>query len=225
MAVVEFPPVPPGEDIVLSATTYASYRRCPEQAAGRLRGVYGPESRSAFVGGLAHRVFAKHLTQGEIAPGELTAVCREEIGSGMNPKLAALGLKPSQLASVIEEVGSLYDRFKATSREGLVGAEVALESEPADGVILRGAVDAVFDDAAAGVRLVDWGCGRAVRPARLLCAALGPGAGRDPGARRGGVGRVGRAGGRGADSGRGPGDRRRCGLGRRRVASLMGYRR
>ena len=50
---VVFPRVRPGDDIVVSATTFVSYERCPEQALGRLRGVYGPESRRSFTGGLA----------------------------------------------------------------------------------------------------------------------------------------------------------------------------
>jgi hypothetical protein len=157
---IRFPEVRPGEDIVVSATTYVSYARCPEQAAARLRGVYGPESRVSFVGGLAHRLFARHLSRGPIAPDGLEAACREEIGSGMNAKLTSLGLKPSALAGVIEEVGVLYDRFKTLGTEGFQGAEVSLESEPAAGVVLRGSVDAVFDDGPdAGVRLVDWKTG------------------------------------------------------------------
>ncbi len=153
---VEFPEVVPGEDVVLSATTFVSYERCPEQAAGRLRGVYGPESRVSFVGGLAHRLFARHLSSGPIAPEDFGAACREEIGSGMNPKLASLGLKPSQLGAVIEEVGGLYDRFKQLGSAGFVGSEVALEVQPSSGVVLRGSIDAVFDDGASGTRLVDW---------------------------------------------------------------------
>jgi hypothetical protein len=153
---VEFPAVEPGDDVVLSATTFVAYERCPEQAAGRLRGVYGPESRVSFVGGLAHRVFARHLNHGPIAPEELAAACREEIGAGMNAKLGSLGLKPSQLGVVIEEVGALYDRFKQLGSDGFAGAEVGLEVEPAPGVVLRGSIDAVFEDAAVGTRLVDW---------------------------------------------------------------------
>jgi hypothetical protein len=154
-----FPDVPPGEDLVISATTYVSFERCPEQAAGRMRGVYGPESRVSFVGGLAHRIFARHLSGGPIPPDSFASACREEIGGGMNAKLGALGLKPSALAGVIEEVGQLYDRFKAMGTEGFEGAEVDLEATPAEGVLLRGRIDAVFDEGAAGVRLVDWKTG------------------------------------------------------------------
>ena len=151
--------MPSGEDLVISATTFVSFERCPEQAAGRMRGVYGPESRVAFVGGLAHRIFARHLGSGPIESGQFEAACREEIGGGMNAKLASLGLKPSALASVIEEVGELYDRFKMLGTDGFDGAEVLLEATPSEGVLLRGSIDAVFDDGEAGVRLVDWKTG------------------------------------------------------------------
>lgn len=155
---LQFPAVAPGDDVVLSATTFVSFDRCPDQAAARLRGVYGPESRVSFVGGLAHRVFARHLTSGPIDPSGIDQACREEIGSGMNAKMSSLGLRPSALAGIIEEVGELYERFKVLGSEGFEGAEVALEVLPADGVVLRGSVDAVFsgDD---GVRLVDWKTG------------------------------------------------------------------
>jgi hypothetical protein len=156
---IRFPDVAAGEDLVISATTFVSFERCPEQAAGRLRGVYGPESRVSFVGGLAHRIFARHLTEGPIDPGGFAAACREEIGGGMNVKLAALGLKPSALVGVVEEVGELYERFKSLGAEGFEGAEVELEASPTEGVHLRGKIDAVFDDGDPGVRLVDWKTG------------------------------------------------------------------
>lgn len=156
---IRFPDVAPGEDVVLSATTFVAFERCPEQAAGRLRGVYGPESRVSFVGGLAHRVFARHLGGGPIADDDFAAACREEIGAGMNMKMSALGMKPSQLAGIIDEVGGLYERFKHLGTEGFVGAEQALEVVPAEGVVLRGTVDAVFDDGPSGTRLVDWKTG------------------------------------------------------------------
>ncbi len=150
--------VEPGDEVVLSASTFVSFENCPEQAAGRLRGSYGPESRSSFVGGLAHRVFARHLSSGPIEAEGFAEVCREEIGGGMNPKLAALGLKPSELSGVIEEVSGLYDRFKTLRADGFVGAEVDLETQPAEGVTLRGSIDAVFDSSG-GARLVDWKTG------------------------------------------------------------------
>jgi hypothetical protein len=151
--------VRPGDPIVLSGSTFLVYERCPEQAAGRLRGVYPPESRASFSGGLAHRVFARHLSRGPIDPDRFETVCREEIGAGMNPKLSSLGLRPSELNRVIEEVGALYERFRTLGTEGFRGAEVPLEVEPADGVTLRGNVDAVFSEGDGGVRLVDWKTG------------------------------------------------------------------
>ena len=165
---IAFPEVRSGEAIVISGTTYQAYQRCPEQAAARLRGVYGPESRPSFVGGLAHRVFARHLRDGPIADGSMGAVCREEIGAGMNPKLGALGLKPSQLGAVVEEVGALYERFRSLGAEGFTGAEVLLESEPAVGVVLRGSVDAVFGGGDGGTRLGDWKTGGLGDPSAQL---------------------------------------------------------
>jgi len=165
---VRFPEIEPGEPIVLSASAFVAFERCPEQAAGRLRGVYAPESRRSFSGGLAHRIFARHLSGGNIPDESFPAACREEIGGSMNPKLAALSMKPSELASVIEEVGALYRRFRTLGMEGFAGAEVELQVEPADGVVLRGKVDAVFDDGAAGARLVDWKTGSVGDPVSQL---------------------------------------------------------
>lgn len=156
---LQFPAVRDGDDIVVSASLFATYERCPEQAAGRLHGIFGPESRASFTGGLAHRIFRRHLVDGDIDPADLPAACREEIGSSMNAKLVSLSLRPSEVGQVIEEVGALYERFRTLGREGFVGAEVALESEPRPGVTLRGKVDAVFADEEAGVRLVDWKTG------------------------------------------------------------------
>ncbi len=155
---LEFPPVSAGEDMVVSATTYAAYRRCPESAAARLRGEFGEDSPRSFVGGLGHRVFARHLREGPIPDDGFDQACREEIGAGMNVKMASLGVRPSQLAGFIREVGDLYARFKTLGFEGFRAAEVALEVTPAPGLVLRGAVDAVFDDDG-GVRLVDWKTG------------------------------------------------------------------
>jgi hypothetical protein len=165
---ISFPEVRPGEALTVSATLYQTFARCPEQAAGRTRGVYGPESRASFVGGLAHRVFARHLTGGPIAADRFEQVCREEIGGSMNPKLGALGLKPSDLGRVVEEVGSLYERFRRLGADGFEGAEVPLEAEPAEGVLMRGKIDAVFGDGSAGTRLVDWKTGGLGEPAPQL---------------------------------------------------------
>ena len=135
-----------------------TYSRCPDQALGRLHGFYPEESRSSFKGGLAHRLFARHLSSGPIGPGQLEQACREEIGAGLNPALGSLGLRPSELTAVIREVGDLYQRFKSLSSNGFREAEVFLEQQPAPGVTLRGSVDAIFDGDN-GLRLVDWKTG------------------------------------------------------------------
>lgn len=155
---IDFPPVPPGEALVVSASLFMTYAKCPDQALGRLRGIYPQESKASFRGGLAHRVFARHLSGGSIATADFDRVCKEEIGSSMNPKLGSLGLRPSQLRGVIQEVGDLYDRFKVLSTEGFRDSESYIEVEPAIGLTLRGSIDAVFDDGP-GVRLVDWKTG------------------------------------------------------------------
>jgi predicted RecB family nuclease len=148
-----------GDDIDISATSFVAFQRCPELAASRYRGEYPPDSRPGFAGQLAHRIFARHLAGGPIDGAEaFSQACREEIGSGMNMKVGSLGLKPSQLRGVIEETSALYDRFKAMEFDGFAGAEVSLEAMPGPGVVLKGTIDAVFDDAS-GWRLVDWKTG------------------------------------------------------------------
>lgn len=155
----DFPTISPGDPVRISASTFVAYRQCPDNALARLRGEWGPESLAAFSGGLAHRLFARHLNGDPIDQQDLGRVCRGEIGgSNLNYKLGALGLKPSELGKVIDEVGAVYERFKRIPTEGFVGAEVALQVEPTETVTLVGSVDAVFmaDD---GVRLVDWKTG------------------------------------------------------------------
>jgi len=158
--VIAFPAVPPGEDMVVSATLYRTFLSCPQQALGRLQGTYGPDSVPGFKGSLAHRLFARHLRDGEIPQSEVANACRAEIGSGLNAKLGSLGLtKPSQLAPIIAEVGDLYARFKRFPIDGFRAAEVELTPEPANGLVLRGTVDAIFDEPGGGVRIVDWKTG------------------------------------------------------------------
>jgi hypothetical protein len=163
----------PGDDIKVSASTYVAYKRCPAQAGARLQGVYGPDSRPAFVGSLAHRLFSRHLRAGPIAPGDFEQACREEIGSStLNNKVGALGLKPSSLSAVIDEARVLYERFIRFPQEGFEGAEHSIESSPSEGVTLVGTVDAVFVDGA-GHRLVDWKTGELGEPEdQLLFYAL-----------------------------------------------------
>jgi len=154
-----FPAVEPGDRVTLSASAFVTFQRCPEQALGRMRGLYPAESRPAFTGNLAHRIFARHLSAGPIPAEGFSTACREEIGAALNPKLSALRLRPRQLEGVIQEVAALYQRFCRLGLEGFAGAEVALESVPAEGVTLRGKVDAVFDEGEAGTRLTDWKTG------------------------------------------------------------------
>jgi hypothetical protein len=159
--VIEFPAVAPGERLVVSASAFVTYERCPESANARFRGEYGPPSRASFVGGLAHRVFARHLQQGPISSDEFEQVCKEEIGSApsLNLSMGDLGVKPSQIPGLVAETRALYERFVKFPIDGFQGAEVQLEVEPQEDVVLRGRVDAVFDDAGR-VRLVDWKTGR-----------------------------------------------------------------
>lgn len=156
---IEFPELQPGEDIRVSASAFVSFVECPERAAAHFRGIYGPDTRASFSGGLAHRMFARHLDHGEIKSADFEQACREEIGSSnLNYKVAALGLRPSALSRVIEEVGLLYERFKKLPDEGYQASEVSFELEPAPGVTLVGRIDAVFDEES-GHKLVDWKTG------------------------------------------------------------------
>ncbi|NNC75839.1 MAG: hypothetical protein HKN93_10065 [Acidimicrobiia bacterium] len=157
---IVFPAIPDGEPVVVSASTYTTYRKCPEQAVGRLRGEYSADTTVGFVGGLAHRVFARHLKQGPIAKEDFDQACREEIGTAMNPKVGSLGLKPSSLKPIIAQVGDLYDRFQKVALSGCRDVEVTLEATPAEGVVIRGIVDAVFDGDDGGVVLRDWKTGQ-----------------------------------------------------------------
>lgn len=156
---ISFPAIAPGPDVTLSASAYVAFRQCPDRSLARFRGEYGAESLPAFRGNLAHRLFARHLREGPIEAAGFARACREEIGaSNLNHKLVELGIKPSVLRGVIEELGALYERFRRLPGEGFSGAEVHLAAEPAPGVKLVGIVDAVFRDGGR-VRLVDWKTG------------------------------------------------------------------
>ncbi|MEX2651862.1 MAG: PD-(D/E)XK nuclease family protein, partial [Acidimicrobiia bacterium] len=171
---VAFPAVIDGDRIRVSATVFVTYKKCPGQANARLQGIYGPDSRPAFLGSLAHRIFSRHLTGGPIAADEFAQACREEIGgSALNNKLAGLELKPSILASMIDEVRGLYERFTRLPTEGFEGSEVSVTSEPVEGVELIGSVDAVYREDLGGHRLVDWKTGDLGEPEdQLLFYAL-----------------------------------------------------
>lgn len=158
--VISLPHVLPGDRVRLSASTYVAWKKCPDSANARLQGLYGPDSRPAFLGSLAHRIFARHLTSGPIASEEFVQACREEIGgSNLNHKLAGLEMKPSTLAGVIEEVRVLYERFTRLPGEGFEGSEVVMDYENDDGVQLVGTIDAVYKEDLGGYRLVDWKTG------------------------------------------------------------------
>jgi hypothetical protein len=157
---VSIPHVIPGDEIRVSASTYVAWKKCPDSANARLQGVYGPDSRPAFLGSLAHRIFSRHLTTGPIASDEFVQACREEIGgSNLNHKLGGLELKPSILAGIIEEVRGLYERFVRLPGEGFEGSEVTMGHETDDGVKLVGTIDAVYREDLGGHRLVDWKTG------------------------------------------------------------------
>ena len=162
---MSIPHVIPGDAIRLSASTYVAWKKCPDSANARLQGIYGPDSRPAFLGSLAHRIFSRHLTAGLIASEEFVQACREEIGgSNLNHKLAGLEMKPSSLAGVIEEVRSLYERFIKLPNEGFEGSEVNIEYATDDDLQLVGTIDAVYREDLGGHRLVDWKTGEIGEP-------------------------------------------------------------
>ena len=157
---LEFPRIVDGDDVRVSATTYVTFKKCPESASVRLQGRYGPDSRAAFLGSLAHRIFSRHLTAGPIASDDFVQACREEIGgSNLNHRLAALEMRPSTLAGAIEELRVLYERFTRLPSDGFEGSEVSLNSVPAQGVELVGTIDAIYREDLGGHRLVDWKTG------------------------------------------------------------------
>ena len=95
--VIQFPETAPGESIAVSATLFVTYRACPQQALGRLRGAYPSDSVASFRGSLAHRIFARHLVSGPIPDGDLLQVCREEIGAPDGRLLFIVRAHPSIL--------------------------------------------------------------------------------------------------------------------------------
>lgn len=171
---VSMPAVAHGDPIRISASTYLAWKRCPDSANARLQGRYAPDTKPAFLGSLAHRIFSRHLSAGPISTEEFVQACREEIGaSTLNNKLSALQLRPSTLAGVIEEVRSLYERFVKLGDEGFEGTEVDLAHEPGGDVQLVGTVDAVYVEESGGHRLVDWKTGELGQPEdQLLFYAL-----------------------------------------------------
>ena len=157
---IRFPEMTSGDAVRISATTYVTYKQCPAQAGARLQGIYGPDTRPSFLGGLAHRIFSRHLSSGPIRSEEFVQACREEIGgSALNNKLGDLEMRPSALAAVIEEVRGLYERFVRLPSEGFEGSEQTIDASVGQGVDLVGTVDAVYREDLGGHRLVDWKTG------------------------------------------------------------------
>ncbi|MCI0424238.1 MAG: PD-(D/E)XK nuclease family protein [Actinobacteria bacterium] len=157
---VVFPHVTPGDPVRISASTYVTWKKCPDQANARLRGIYGPDTRPAFVGSLAHLVFSRHLRDGPITDDGFVQACREEIGSsGLNTRMSQIAPRLSQLAPIIEEARALYHRFVKLPTVGFEGAEVEVNHEPSVGVELVGKIDAVYQADLGGHRLVDWKTG------------------------------------------------------------------
>jgi hypothetical protein len=161
--VIHFPDTAPGAPVSVSATLFVTYQSCPQQALGRLRGEYPPDTIATFRGSLAHRLFARHIVRGPIADEDVSGVCRQEIGAAdghLNMKLGPLALsRPSRLAPVLAEVADLYVRFKRLPTEGVRSAEVSLEADVGNGVMLRGRVDAVSEDPDGDPTIIDWKTG------------------------------------------------------------------
>ncbi len=150
--------IPDGEEFPVSATLFVTYLKCPQQALARVHGIYPEPSVDLFRGSLAHRIFARHLVDGPIPDEEFTAVCRREAGAHLGGTMASLSMKPSEFRAVTAQVAQQYDTFRQLPVNGFVDAEVVVDSEPAEGVRLRGRVDAVFTDEL-GTRIVDWKTG------------------------------------------------------------------
>lgn len=141
----------------VSATLYITWKLCPAQARARLDGHYQPDTIAAFKGLLAHRIFARHLSRGHIAPSGFNRACRQEIGSThLQYKMRDLGLKPSQVKATISEVADLYRKFTAIRPHGR--PEIHLEHELTEGVVMVGTIDNVVE-VGSHLRLVDWKTG------------------------------------------------------------------
>lgn len=158
--VIEFPAPSTGDPVRISATLLATYERCPGEAEGRLRGIYGEDSVASFTGVLLHRIIRRHLEEGPIEPGTIPHVCRVEIGQGkLSAKMNAVGLgASSRLQPVFASIAEKYERFQRYPQAGFHSAEQLIEVEAAEGVTLVGKIDAVFEGDG-GLRLVDWKSG------------------------------------------------------------------
>lgn len=146
------------DQLNVSASLYATYVKCPQQALARHQGVYGPPSRAGFRGSLAHKVFATHLDEGPIPEDEFVTRCRMLAGEHLGESMAGLRMSMTDFNEIVGEVGAMYERFQRVSTDGFVSAEELIEADAGEGVRLRGRIDAVFDDGA-GARIVDWKTG------------------------------------------------------------------
>ena len=166
---IEFPAPVPGDPVRISATLLTTYERCPGEAEGRLRGVYGEDSVASFTGALLHRVIRRPLEVGPIEAETIPHVCRVEIGQGrLNAKMNAVGLgSSSRLEPIFASIAEKYERFQRYPQEGFQSAEHLIEVEPVEGVTLVGKIDAVFDRGG-GLRLVDWKSGELGSPRTQL---------------------------------------------------------
>lgn len=154
-----FDQVPDGDELPISATLFVTYRRCPQQALARFRGIYPPPTRASFKGALAHRLIARHLVEGPIDADDIEMACREETGAHLNQQLTAIGVHTmSGFRAIVAEVSDLYARFAALPMEPVREAEMTFDVEVGHGVSLRGRIDAVFEDPD-GTRIVDWKTG------------------------------------------------------------------
>lgn len=150
--------IPSGDEFPISATLFVTYRKCPQQALARVQGVYPEPSVALLRGSLAHRIFARHLTEGPIPADDFEMVCKQEVGAHLGGTMASLSMKPSAFRAMVVEIEQLYGSFKNLPTEGFDGAEVDVDSEPYEGVRIKGRVDAVFSDED-GLRIVDWKTG------------------------------------------------------------------
>lgn len=144
-------------DLRISATLYTHYLDCPARAQAHLDGHYQPDTIHTFRGLLAHRIFAHHITNGEIPEADFTKTARQQIGStNLNWKLAGLHLKPAQLNTIIREVEMMYGRWLGLPHHRVGWKHAELHEEASvPGATLIGRIDAI--DNLGG--LVDWKTG------------------------------------------------------------------
>lgn len=103
--------IPPGEEVPISATLFVTYLKCPQQALGRISGVYPPTTTAMFTGSLAHRVFARHLLRGPIPSDTFMTACREEAGAHLAGTMSALSLRMSEFTRISLDIEEMYERL------------------------------------------------------------------------------------------------------------------